>query len=194
MTAVRHRSEPSMTVADFVDWPGDGTAKHFQLVDGEPCAMSPASFTHGIIQSTLAYLITRRLTETGSRCVLATEPAVIPRLRSSRNMRVPDLGVTCALVEAGQIEMPDPVLLIEILSPGNVTATWDNIWAYASIPSLNEILVVQSTRIGAELLRRREDRSWPPEPEPIAETDMLRLESVDSSCQLRDVYARTHLA
>jgi hypothetical protein len=30
---------------------------------------------------------------------------------------------------------------------------------------VQEILVVQSTRIGVELLRRRPDRSWPEEPE-----------------------------
>lgn len=193
MSALPLRTQPPMTVADFVDWPGDGAAKHYQLVDGEPVAMSPASFTHGLIQGQLAYLITRRLREAGSSCALATEPAVVPRLRSARNMRVPDLGVTGTPSEAGQIEMPDPVLLIEILSPGNVRTTWDNVWAYASIPSVREILVVHSTRIAAELLRRGPDGSWPPEPELIADDGTLRLESVDLACPLRDVYGRTYL-
>lgn len=194
MTALRQRAEPPMTVADFIDWPGDGTTKRFQLVDGAPHAMSPASFTHGTIQGTLARLIGQRLLDTGSLCVVATKSAVIPRLRASSNMRVPDLGVTCAGAEAGQIEMPDPVLLIEILSPGNVRATWDNVWAYASIPSVREILVVHSTRAAAELLRRGPDGSWPPEPEPITEGGTLRLESVDLACPLREIYARTYLA
>src|SRR5262245_8276192 len=41
---------PSMTVADFLAWPGDGTGRKFQLVDGEVRAMSPASAAHAMIQ------------------------------------------------------------------------------------------------------------------------------------------------
>lgn len=192
--ATAHKQLPSrMTVADFLDWPGDPTGKGFQLVDGEPRAMSPASATHGIIQGTLAYLITRRLIETGSQCTVATEPAVVPRLRANANMRVPDLGVTCTRIEAGQIELPDSVRLIEILSPGNEADTPDNVWAYATIPSVQEILVVHSTRMAAELLRRGDDRSWPEEPEEIEANGTLRLEAIDLTCPLAELYARTHL-
>jgi Uma2 family endonuclease len=182
-----------MTTADFLDWPGDGAAKAYQLVDGEPRAMSPASATHGLIQATLAQLIGRRLADTRDQCVVVTEPAVIPRLRANANLRVPDLGVTCTPIQAGQIELPDPVVIIEILSPGNEPDTWENVWAYASIPSVQEILIVQSTRIGVELLRRRIDRSWPEEPEAIDRQGMLRLESIDFACPLSELYARTHL-
>ena len=174
-----------MSVADFLDWPGDGTAKRFQLVDGEPRAMAPASATHGIVQATLARLIAQRLVETGSRCVAATEPAVVPRIRANANLRVPDLGVTCSPVEPGQIELPDPVLLVEILSPGNEADTRENVWAYAT-PSVQEILVVHSTRIAAELLRRRPDRSWPEQPEEIDKEGTLRLESL-GYCSLQQL-------
>ena len=60
--------------------------------------------------------------------------------------------------------VPDPVLLIEILSPSNEAQTRANIWAYTTIPSVREILAVHSTRIEAELLRRNPDGSWPEEP------------------------------
>ncbi len=193
MTIAHRQLPPRMTVADFLDWPGDGTGKGFQLVDGEPRAMAPASATHGIIQAALAQVIGQRLAETGSRCIVATEPAVVPRVRATANMRVPDLGVTCTRIEAGQIELPDPVLLIEILSPGNEADTRDNVWAYATIPSVQEILVVHSTRMTAELLRRRADRSWPEEPEEIAANGTLRLEAIDLTCPLAELYARTHL-
>lgn len=69
-----------MMVSDFLDWPGDGTAKRFQLMDGEARAMSPAGATHGIIQAKLAYLITPRLIETGSECRAVTDPAIVPHL------------------------------------------------------------------------------------------------------------------
>jgi Uma2 family endonuclease len=193
METVRRRPPSRMTTADFIDWPGDGTAKTYQLVDGEPRAMSPASATHGLIQGTLARLIGRRLAEAGGRCQLVVEPAVVPRLRANSNLRVPDLGVTCTPIRAGQIELPDPVLIVEILSPGNEPDTWENVWAYASIPSVEEILVVQSTRIGVELLRRRPDRSWPEDPQAIEANGTLRLDSVDFACPVAEFYAGTHL-
>ena len=183
-----------MSVIDFLEWPGDGLGRRFQLVDGEPRAMAPASATHGLIQLTLGSLIRRHLIDTGSPCRVVAEPAVVPRIRANANLRVPDLGVTCSPIGAGQIELPDPVLLIEVLSPGNETETRRNVWAYASIPSVQEILIVHSTRIAAELLRRRADLSWPADPEMIAQDGPLRLASIDFTGPLADIYADTHLA
>ncbi len=46
-----------MTTADFLDWSSGEANQSYQLVDGEPRAMAPASATHGILQATVAYLI-----------------------------------------------------------------------------------------------------------------------------------------
>ena len=40
--------------------------------------------------------------------------------------------------------LADPVLLIEILSPSYQAETWANVWAYATIPSVQEILVLKT--------------------------------------------------
>ena len=45
------------TVEQFLDWPGDGRAKYYELVDGVVRAMSLASTTHGTIQGNLAFVI-----------------------------------------------------------------------------------------------------------------------------------------
>ena len=90
--------------------------------------------------------------------------------------------------------LPDPIVLVEILSPGNASDTWDNVWSYTTIPSVREIVVVHSTRIFAELLRRDAEGNWPAEPEEIDTDGTLRLDSIDFSCPLRAVYAQTHLA
>ena len=94
----------------------------------------------------------------------------------------------------GQQILPDPILLIEILSPGNASDTWDNVWSYTTIPSVREIVVVHSTRLFAELLRRQADGNWPAEPLEIGPDGALRLESIGFACPLIDVYAQTHLA
>ena len=192
--AETQRKPPTMTVADFLDWGGDGSGRKFQLVDGELRAMSPGSVTHGRIQMTLGRLIGNHLVEKRGPCQVVSEPAVATRVRANINMRVPDLGVTCTPDAPGQQTLPDPILLIEILSPGNATDTWDNVWSYTTIPSVREIAVVHSTRVLVELLRRGADGSWPEEPEEIGSQGILRLESIGFACALADVYAQTHLA
>jgi Uma2 family endonuclease len=94
MSALPKTTPSRMTVAEFIDSPGDGSGLKHQLVDGEPQAMAPASTTHGTIQATLARLLGNHLV--GTDCRVVIEPGVVPLLRAEANMRVPDLGVTCA--------------------------------------------------------------------------------------------------
>lgn len=122
----------AMTVDEFIDWPGDGSGRTFQLVDGELRAISPGSATHATITANLARLIGNALVASGTGCRIATEPGVITRIRSHINLRVPDLGVTRTADAPGQQALTDPVALIEVLSPGNAANTWDNVWAYTT--------------------------------------------------------------
>lgn len=184
-----------MTLDEFLSWdPGDGLGLRWQLVDGEPVAMAPASEAHGAIQSELNALLRNHLLKRRSPCRIITEPGIIPHLRAGENFRVPDLGVTCVPPASGRIEMPEPVLLVEILSPSNERETRTNIWAYATVPSVREILAVRSTRVEAELLRRREDGTWPQQPETIRADGTLELASVGLSIPLIALYRMTSLA
>ena len=194
MTSVQRKIPTHLTLDEFIAWPGDGTGGRYQLVDGEVRAMSPASTTHGTIQGELAGIIRDQLRGTGTKCRMVIEPAVEIRLRADVNRRVPDIGVSCAPDLPGQIVLPNPIILIEIMSPGNTKDTWDNVWAYTTIPTVHEILVVQSTRIEAELFRRQSDGSWPTAAEKIAADGQLRLASIDLITPLRDLYAGTYLA
>jgi len=193
MPNTQRKSLPIMTVADFLAWPGDGTGRKFQLVDGEVRAMSPGSAVHAMIQTNLAYELRRHMVEQKIQSRVGTEPGVLTRVRSKINVRVPDLGVTCTPVPPGQQAWPDPILLIEILSPGNATDTWENVWSYCTIPSVREIAIVHSTRVLVELLRRGPDGHWPEQPEEIGPDGTLRLESIGFACPLSDAYAQTHL-
>ena len=194
MVALRKRAPAHMTVAEFLGWePDDRPDRRWQLIDGEPVAMAPGSETHGAIQGELARLIGNHLLDRRSPCRVISEPGVVPRIRSDRNYRVPDLGVTCAAPAQGQT-VPDPVLLIEILSPSNEAATRANVWAYTTMPSVQEILLLHSTRIEAELLRRHPDGSWPEQPEIIVADRELTLASIDFTVQLAAAYRTTVLA
>jgi Uma2 family endonuclease len=107
-------------------------------------------------------------------------------------MRVPDLAVTCSPSLPGDHALRDPVLLIEILSPSNRAETWTNVWSYTTIPSVREILVLHSTSIGADLLRRGSDGTWPERPQAI-EQDDLTLDSIGYTGPIAVFYRSTWL-
>jgi Uma2 family endonuclease len=180
-----------MTVAEFLDWHGDDSGRRYELVDGEPRAQDPASVTHGIVQANISGLLRTHLRGTNCKVVLA--PGVVPRVRAAENMRIPDLAVNFSPDEPGQRALPDPILIIEVLSPSNEAETRENVWAYTTIPSVREIVLVRSTDIGAELLRRNDDRNWPEQPELIGETAEIRLDSIDFAAPLGAFYEDTHL-
>jgi Uma2 family endonuclease len=90
--------------------------------------------------------------------------------------------------------MQDPVVLIEILSPTNARETRANVWAYTSIPSVAEIVLVRSTSVAAEVLRRQSDGSWPGEPQHIGADGDLVLESIGFQIPLRAAYRTSGIA
>jgi Uma2 family endonuclease len=188
-TALRRKMPHRMTVDEFIAWAPDD---RWELIDGSPRAMAPASATHGIIQARLATILNRQLDAQSRGCVVVTEPAIVPRVRSRSNMRVPDLAVTCSPVEPGQIALPDPLLIVEILSPTNESETWENVWTYVSIPSVQEVLVLRSATIAADLLRRRPD-AWPEEPVQLSANDELSLQCIGLTVPLAELYIGTYL-
>jgi Uma2 family endonuclease len=180
-----------MTVGEFLKWDADD-GRRYELVDGEPRAMAPASTLHGFLQNELGSLIRNHLRDKASGCEVVANPGIVPRLLSEHNVRIPDLAVTCSPLMVGQATLSDPVLLIEILSPSNQAKTWTNVWAYTSILSVQEILVLRADRIAAELLRRSPEGEWPDRPIAISEGDLV-LESIGFRVALADLYARTGL-
>jgi Uma2 family endonuclease len=181
-----------MTVAEFLAW-NPPAPQPWQLVDGEPQAMAPASRTHGAIQNELGRLIGNHLANHGSPCAVVTTPGIVPHVHSETNFRVPDLAVACSGYEAEETALSDPVLLIEILSPSNQAETWANVWAYTTIPSVKEILIVKTAVIGAELLCRNQDGSWPARPSAIESSELV-LDSIGFRVPLLALYRTTRLA
>jgi Uma2 family endonuclease len=181
-----------LTVDAFLAWDAP-MGQTWQLIDGVPQAMAPASPTHGQIQGEVAALIRNHLIATGSPCSVVVTPGVIPRVQSDINMRIPDLAVTCTPAMPTDNALRDPVLLIEILSPSNRAETWTNVWTYTTMPSVREILVLHSTRIGADLLRRDANGTWPERPQAIEQDDTLTLDSIGYAGPLAAFYRSTWL-
>ena len=181
---------PLLTVDDFQHWePPPGMEDlRWELVDGEPVAMAPPSTNHGAIQGMAAFLLTAHLRTHRPSCRVIITPGVIPQLRSRFNERIPDLGVSCGPFTDDR-SLADPILLVEILSPSNQTKTRANAWAYATIPSVQEVLILASTAIRAEVLRQGEEK-----PDIVVGAETLRLTSIGYAGSLAEFYATTGLS
>ena len=187
MPPIRH-----VTVAEFLTWPSDSAGGIWQLIDGEPVAMAPASDTHGAIQAEIAALIRNHLLARGSPCRVIVAPGVSPRIRANSNVRVPDLAVTCQPASLKRHLVEQPVLAIEILSPSNEAETWNSVLAYTTIPSMRDILVVHSLKVEAEVLTRLPDGAWPEELTQVS--DRVSLPSIKAEFDIIDFYATTKFA
>lgn len=181
---------PLLTVEEFQTWEPPPGMEHlrWELVDGDPIAMAPPGNNHGAIQGLASFLLIQHLLTHRPSCRLLVTPGVVPRLRSRFNERIPDLGVSCGPFTDGRA-LPDPVLLVEILSPSNEAKTRANAWAYATIPSVREVLILSSTSVRAELLRQGEET-----PEIVVGDETLRLASIGYAGPLAAFYATTDLA
>lgn len=179
---------PSMTVAEFLAWNAPYGGDRWELVDGVARAMAPAAPPRNFMQAEAARLIGNHLAERRPRCRVATEPGLQPKVRGKSNVRVPDLAVTCARSETGDRLLREPLLVIEILSPSNRAETWGNVWSYVTIPSVQEILVLHSTEVRGELLRRGAGGAWPDDPEPLLAGDAVLLVSIDLAVPLAAFY------
>ena len=131
MSAALETSEP-MSLDAFLVWDAPAGAR-WQLVDGEPRAMAVASPIHGAVQGRISQLIGNHLDARKSTSIVLTMPGVKLGKLAEINYRIPDLAVICSPLVRGEPMIPDPVLLVEILSPSNPAETWFNVWAYTTL-------------------------------------------------------------
>ena len=181
-----------MTVDEFLTWDGGGHAGKLELWNGVVRAMAPASATHSIIHANIARVIANHLLARKSPCRVGTEAPVVPPMGQRRNARAPDVAVTCTPPTGNTFD--DPVLIVEVMSPGNENETWDSIQSLAGLASLQEFLAVQSTSVLAELYRRDTQRAWPSNPEIAKAGGSIRLASIDLEIAVADIYYGTTLA
>src|SRR5271166_1662405 len=145
-----------MTLAEFLRWE-DGTDTRYELLAGFPVAMAPPAPAHGFLAARLCARIEGAL-QSRRPCMVQVE-AGIARPDRNDTCYVADLAVTCTPPQRGDQLISEPVLIVEVLSP--TTGMHDRqtkVADYRRIPSVEEILLIDSTSIFAEVLRREGDR------------------------------------
>jgi Uma2 family endonuclease len=150
---VAEPAEQRMSLAAFLEW-DDGTDTRYELIDGRPVAMAPPIEAHGTIVANLARHIGNRLQ---SPCRAAVEAGIIPADRADTWYQA-DLVVTCAPAERGARAIPEPRLIVEVLSPS--TAAHDRgvkLADYRRLATVEQILMVASEDRHVEVWRRADD-------------------------------------
>jgi len=143
-----------LTVEEFLDsCPNDH--RHYQLFDGVMVAMAPPAIRHQIITPNVIYEMERTVRVNLPNCTTRWHAGVAPQGLSGRNHFETDLTVTC---EAGGYKgiAAEPVLIVEIQSPSTERDDhFVKLPHYQSLPSLQEVLYVESERVAATVYRRR---------------------------------------
>jgi Uma2 family endonuclease len=173
-----------MTVAEFLRWE-DGTDTRYELLAGEPVAMAPPAVAHGVLAARLTARIEAVL-RSRPPCIVQNEAGIAKPDRDD-TCYVADLAVTCAPLRPGQQLIADPLLIVEILSPGTVAHDrHTKVPDYRRIGSVREILLIDSERIFAEVLRRDGER-WITEIVQGRDA-VLSLAAIDLAVPMADLY------
>ena len=171
-----------MTVAEFLEW-DDGIDTRYELVYGRVVAMAPASPNHSVIASKIVGALESRLK---SPCYVGIEAGVVRPDRDDTFYEA-DVVVSRTPLGPGMAVIPDPVVVIEVLSPSTLEHDRGRkAYDYRRTESVQEIVLVSSEQRHVVIWRRR-GAKW--EVEDLIGDAALELEAVAVSIPLAAIYA-----
>ncbi|NJL29625.1 MAG: Uma2 family endonuclease [Thermoanaerobaculia bacterium] len=175
-----------LTIDEFLDWDGDDD-RRYELVGGVPVVIPIPSGAHQIIAANLAHHLAEALDE-HPPCH-ARYGAPIEIAGRADTCHVADLAVTCQPHEPGQKLTPEPLVIVEILSPS--TERRDRkvkLPDYRAIPTVVEIVLLDQQEPYCEVHRRLDDGRWLVDLLRWPDA-RLRLESIGFDQPLAAIYA-----
>ncbi|HXW21967.1 MAG TPA: Uma2 family endonuclease [Rhodomicrobium sp.] len=134
-------AKPKMTVDEFLAWAEENPGR-YELSEGEVYAMSPERLEHAHAKFAMQSALLAAIRKAGLPCHMVPDGATV---RVSKwTAYEPDALVYCGPQKPGSaIEVPDPVVVVEVLSPG--TRHIDNaakLSGYFALPSVCHYLIV----------------------------------------------------
>ena len=142
-----------MTVDEFLGW-AEGREGRWELIDGRPIAMAPERAAHLLTKAQAWRALREGVERAGLSCTVFPDGATV-RV-SPRAAYEPDALVACGEpVPPDAIEIPHPVIVVEVLSEG--TAMRDHgvkLEGYFSLPSIAHYLILDPERAAAIHHRR----------------------------------------
>lgn len=105
-----------MTVDEFLRWAAEQPGRH-ELVGGEVVAMAPERNRHLLAKKRVDQALDRAIAEARLDCQALPDGATL-RIDEA-TAYVPDALVICGPIDLDSVEVEDPVVVVEVLSPSS---------------------------------------------------------------------------
>jgi Uma2 family endonuclease len=181
-----------MTADEYLDWERAQEYKN-EYHSGEIVAMSSASLAHNFIHSNLLVEIGSFLKD--KPCNVFTSELRI-EVKAKESYFYPDITIVCEELKTvdDKFDMiKNPTVIIEILSPS--TEQHDvkrKKFFYMQMPSLKEYIMIDSTSISVDILRREDANKWENEI-LIDKNSSLFIRTINFSLPLVEIYKNVKL-
>lgn len=135
----------TMTVDEFLIWSTTQPRRH-ELINGQVFAMSPERVGHGRLKYRCQKALERAITLSGTQCEVLPDGSTV-RI-DDKTAYEPDALVHCGpSLDDNAIEVPDPVIVVEVLSPSTSRHdTGTKLAGYFSVASVQHYLIVDPVR------------------------------------------------
>jgi Uma2 family endonuclease len=184
MTSMQLSTIVRITPEQFFAWVS-GKEERYELVDGEVVMMAGAGRRHDRIVVNLTTAI--HLQVRGGPCQTFTGDTYVATSSSTR--RMPDLGVDCGKPDDDSLMADKPSLIVEVLSP--TTGGFDvtvKLAEYQSLPSVDDILLVDTESPNVHLYSRDDDGLWKDVVLKGLEA-LVEFKKLNVSLELREIYS-----
>ena len=177
-----------LSVEDYLHFEQQGEIRH-EYVDGQIYAMAETTRRHNAISLNIAALFRAEVRGTPRRAYIS---GMKVRVEFGNAFYYPDVMVGCDAGDDHELYLKRPCLIVEVLSPSteNIDRR-EKLFAYRSLPSLREYVLVASDERKVEVFRRDEQDEW--SLTTLEERDNLHLECINATISLDDIYEDTKL-
>jgi Uma2 family endonuclease len=138
--------QTAFTADEFIAWALEQPAGRFELDNGTVVAMAPERVNHTRAKRNATIALDSAIGARGLACELLPDGASV-RV-SDRTVYEPDALVQCGpLSPGGAVEVSDPVIVVEVVSPSSRGIdTGAKLAGYLSLPSVRHYLIVDTDK------------------------------------------------
>jgi Uma2 family endonuclease len=178
-------AETLMSLGEFLTWEREQPERH-EFVDGVIRMMTGASGAHVTITVNLTTMLREALRGTGCRPYSSDA-----KIEANGTIRYPDIAVICRPVDDRENMFPDPVVVIEIISPSTEREDRGRKkFDYFATPSIRQYAIVEQNDRLIDLYTRTQ-AGWIDE--IITGDAVLNLSSIGVEIPLDAIYEDTEL-
>lgn len=178
-------AEKLMSLDEFLAWERE-QPQRYEYAAGIVTMMTGASLAHVTITMNITFALRQALRGTGCR-PFANDAKVI----AAGSVRYPDVAVTCKPVTGSDDIVPDPVLVIEVLSPSTEREDRGRKkFDYFATASIRQYALVEQDQRRIDLYTRAAS-GWTNE--VVEDSAVLRLSSIAVEIPLDAIYEDTEL-